>query len=82
MIPFFCNSIRLDSEKIILTGIRQSTVTASSDPITEETEVAEGHTSLLTVLYLVNRMDRFDTKEIDLSDTIGCIGNEDLRKSN
>ena len=61
MIPFCRRVNMLELEPIILSEIRQSTVTTSSDPNTEVTERAEGH-SLLTILYPVNRLDLLGIK--------------------
>ena len=57
MIPFFRNLIRLDSEPRITSEIRQSTVTTSSDPITEDIEGAEAHLPVTAFLNPRNRMD-------------------------
>ena len=62
MIPFFRNLSIFDFELKRPSEIRQSTVTTSPDPITEEIEEADGQTSLLILLYPVSRMDRFDIK--------------------
>ena len=62
MIPFFRNLSIFDFELKCPSGIRQSTVTTSSDPITDVTDLADRQTSLLTLLYPVRRMDRFDIK--------------------
>ena len=69
MIPFFRNVSTFDFEVNWPSEIRQSAVTTSSDPITDDTEAADGQTTLLILLYPVRRMDRFDIKR-DWSDVM------------
>ena len=62
MIPFCCNVSKLELEPRILSEIRQSTVTTSSDPNTEVIELAAAHLPVTAFLYPVNRLDLFEIK--------------------